>query len=83
METTTCGCGEDRIPATLARLTAELVAAGLVVMFLTACLLACAMRAALWWRDRRAEDGEGSFFEGFGRWEEEHDGPPPGRGGGP
>ncbi|OQR63895.1 hypothetical protein B6E66_11620 [Streptomyces maremycinicus] len=82
METMTCGCGEDRIPGVLARGVAALALTGLTVMAVTACLLAGVLWAVTRWRDRARAEREESFFDGFGRWEEERAEPPPPRGGG-
>ncbi|WP_406007113.1 hypothetical protein OG440_13655 [Streptomyces sp. NBC_00637] len=82
METMTCGCGEDRIPGVLARGVLALTLTGLAVMALTACVLGGALWAVTWWRGRGRAEREESFFDGFGRWEEETAEPPPPRGGG-
>ncbi|MDR6975607.1 hypothetical protein J2X68_002291 [Streptomyces sp. 3330] len=82
METMTCGCGEDRIPGILARGVVALTLTGLVVMALTACLLGGVLWAVTRWRDRTRGEPEESFFDGFGRWEEEQAEPRPRGGGG-
>ncbi|MDQ0583062.1 hypothetical protein [Streptomyces rishiriensis] len=82
METMTCGCGEENIPGVLARGVAALALTGLAAMALTACVLGGALWAFTWWRDRAYAEREESFFDGFGRWEEERTEPPPPRGGG-
>ncbi|MFE7934433.1 hypothetical protein ACFU6S_38095 [Streptomyces sp. NPDC057456] len=82
METMTCGCGEDRIPGILARGVVALALTGLAVMAVTACLLVGAMWVVTRWREGAHAEREESFFDGFGRWEEERAEPPPPRGGG-
>ncbi|KQX71103.1 MULTISPECIES: hypothetical protein [unclassified Streptomyces] len=82
METMTCGCGEDRIPGVLARGILTLALTGPAVMALTACVLGGVLWAVTRWRDRARPEPEESFFDGFGRWEEEQAEPPLPRGGG-
>ncbi|MFC4499739.1 MULTISPECIES: hypothetical protein [Streptomyces] len=75
METMTCGCGEDHIPGMLARFgivgTTVLVLGVLVVMLLAGWAL-----AGVVWAVRRGSGDDGheeSFFDGFGRWNDEND----------
>jgi hypothetical protein len=71
METLTCGCGEEHIPGLLAKGMVALVLTGLAVMAVMACVLTGVVWAFLRWRDRGHGESEQSFFDGFGRWEEE------------
>jgi hypothetical protein len=71
METMTCGCGEEAIPGVLARGIAALALTGLAVMAVTACVLGGVLWVIVRWRDRGRAESEQSFFDGFGRWEEE------------
>ncbi|WP_314221165.1 hypothetical protein [Streptomyces zaehneri] len=85
METMTCGCGEDRIPGILARGVVALTLAGPALAALAACVLVVVLWAVTRWRDGARAEREESFFDGFGRWEEEGAAevePPPVRGGG-
>ncbi|WP_327317437.1 hypothetical protein [Streptomyces sp. NBC_01235] len=73
MDRMTCGCGEERIPGILARGIAALTLTGLTVMTVTVCALGGVVWVISWWRDRGRTESEESFFDGFGRWEEEEE----------